>query len=204
MRMKRGTEERFDHRIICSMIKKETAVLDLGCGDGSLMSLLIRERDAQVQGIELDGEAVHRCVERGLTVFQGDIERGLADYPDRSFDDIILNQSMQEVKKVKFVIEESLRVGRRLIVGFPNFAHIGSRSTLFFRGKTPVTDALPHSWDETPNVRFLTIRDFEDFCRSNGLRVLEASYLGARRTLTCCPNLFARNAIYVLSREEKR
>ncbi len=203
MQKKLDIEERFDHRIICGMIKKGSAVLDLGCGDGSLMSLLIRELNAQVQGIELDGEAVHRCVEKGLTVFQGDIESGLADYPDGAFDDVILNQSLQEVKKVDFIIGESLRVGKRVIVGFPNFAHIGSRSTLFFLGKTPITDALPHSWDETPNVRFLSIKDFEDFCRSNGLRVLEAAYLGVRRTLTCCPNLFARNAIYVLSRREK-
>jgi methionine biosynthesis protein MetW len=185
------------------MIGEGAAVLDLGCGDGTLMSLLVREKHARVQGIELDDEAVHRCVEKGLTVFQGDIERGLADYPDGTFDDVILNQSLQEVRNVGFIIEESLRVGQRVIVGFPNFAHIGCRWTLFFRGKTPVTRSLPYSWDETPNVRFLTIRDFEDFCWSNGLRVLATAYLGVRRTLTCCPNLFARNAIYVLSRQGK-
>ncbi|MDT8284490.1 MAG: methionine biosynthesis protein MetW, partial [Thermovirgaceae bacterium] len=196
-------EARIDHQIICDMIQKGATVLDLGCGDGALMSLLMREKDASVQGIELDAEAVQRCVEKGLTVFQGDIESGLADYPDSSFDDIVLNQSMQEVKKADFIIEESLRVGKRVIVGFPNFAHIRSRATLFFRGKTPVTPSLPYSWAETPNVRFLSIRDFEDFCRGNGLRVLEAIYLGVRRTLTCCPNLFARNAIYVLSRQEE-
>lgn len=195
-------EARIDHRIICDMIQKRATVLDLGCGDGALMSLLMREKDASVQGIELDNESVQQCVEKGLTVFHGDIESGLTDYPDQAFDDVILNQSLQEVKKVDFIIGESLRVGKRLIVGFPNFAHICSRMTLFFRGKTPVTPSLPYSWDETPNVRFLTIRDFEDFCRSNGLRVLEAAYLGARRTLTCCPNLFARNAIYALARQD--
>jgi methionine biosynthesis protein MetW len=203
MRRKMDMEDRTDHRIICDMIHERATVLDLGCGNGDLMSLLTREKHAAVQGIELDAESVHRCVEKGLTVFQGNIERGLADYPDGSFDDVILNQSLQEVKKVGIIIEESLRVGGRVIVGFPNFAHIGSRSTLFFRGRTPVTSALPYSWDETPNVRFLSIRDFEDFCRSNGLRVLEAAYLGARGTLTCCPNLFARNAVYVLSRQDK-
>ncbi len=192
--------ERLDHRIICDMVQDGARVLDLGCGDGSLMSLLVRERRASVQGIELDGEAVHRCVEKGLTVFQGDIESGLADYPDGAFDDVILNQSMQEVRKVDLVIGESLRVGRRVIVGFPNFTHLPSRWTIFFRGRTPVTRSLPHHWYETPNVRFLSIRDFEDFCRSKDLRVLKAVYLGADGTLTCCPNLFARDAVFALSK----
>jgi methionine biosynthesis protein MetW len=193
-------KERLDHRIICDLVARDVGVLDLGCGDGSLMSMLVREKNASVQGIELDDEAVHRCVERGLTVFQGDIESGLADYPDHSFDDVILNQSMQEVRKVDFVIQECLRVGKRVIVGFPNFAHINARLTIFFKGKTPVTRSLPHFWYATPNVRFLSIRDFEDFCRSKGLRVLKAVYLGAGRTLTCCPNLFARNAIFVVEK----
>jgi methionine biosynthesis protein MetW len=191
--------ERLDHRIICRLVAPGARVLDLGCGDGDLMSLLVREKGAMVQGIELDGEAVHRCVEKGLTVFQGDIETGLVDYPDRAFDDVILNQSMQEVKKVDVVIGESLRVGRRVIVGFPNFAHLTSRSTLFFRGRTPVTSSLPYYWYETPNVRFLSIRDFDDFCRNKGLRVLDAVYLGRDQILTRLPNLRARNAIYVLT-----
>ncbi|MDD5169387.1 MAG: methionine biosynthesis protein MetW [Syntrophales bacterium] len=193
-------KERLDHRIICNFVQPGTRILDLGCGDGDLMSLLVREKNASVQGIELDGEALQRCVEKGLTVFQGDIETGLVDFPDHAFDDVILNQSMQEVKKVDVVIRESLRVARRVIVGFPNFAHISSRATMFFRGRTPVTPSLPYHWYETPNVRFLSIRDFDDFCRSKGLRILDAVYLGANEVITCCPNLLARNAIYVLTR----
>jgi len=192
--------QRLDHRIICNLVRPDTQVLDLGCGDGSLMSLLIREKSASVQGIELDDEAVHRCIEKGLTVFHGDIESGLADYPDQAFEDVILNQSMQEVKKVDFVIQECLRVGKRVIVGFPNFAQIMSRWSIFFRGRTPVTRSLPHFWYETPNVRFLSIRDFEDFCEHKGLRVLKTVYLGAGRTLTFLPNVFARDAIYVVSK----
>ena len=164
------------------------------------MSLLVREKNASVQGIELDGEAVHRCVEKGLTVFQGDIATGLIDYPDQSFDVVILNQSMQEVKMVDNVIGEALRVAKQVIVGFPNFAHIRSRATLFFLGKTPVTKSLPYHWYETPNVRFLSIRDFDDFCRSKGLRVIEAVYLGADKEVRCSPNLLALNAVYRLSR----
>jgi methionine biosynthesis protein MetW len=193
-------KERLDHWIICTMVDRDSRVLDLGCGDGDLMSMLVREKNASVQGIELDSEALHRCVEKGLTVFQGDIQTGLVDFPDHAFDDVILNQSMQEVKTVDIIIEESLRVAKRVIVGFPNFAHITSRSTLFFQGKTPVTPSLPHYWYETPNVRFLSIRDFDDFCGRKGLRVLKAVYLGADRAITCWPNLLARNAIYMLSK----
>ena len=192
--------ERLDHRIICNLVDPNTRVLDLGCGDGDLMSLLVREKGASVQGIELDGEAVQRCVEKGLTVFQGDIETGLVDYPDYAFDDVILNQSMQEVRKVDVVIRESLRVAKRVIVGFPNFAHLRSRATMFFTGRTPVTPSLPYYWYETPNVRFLSIRDFDDFCRNKKLRVLHAVYLGADKRVTYSPNLLARNAIYVLSK----
>lgn len=194
-------KERLDHRIICNVVGANVRVLDLGCGDGALMSMLVREKNASVQGIELDDEAVHQCVEKGLTVFQGDIESGLADYPDQSFDDVILNQSMQEVRKVDFVIQECLRVGKRVIVGFPNFAHINSRWSIFFRGRTPVTPSLPHFWYETPNVRFLSIRDFEDFCKSKRLHIVNAVYLGDHGTLRCCPNLFARDAIFVLAKE---
>ncbi|NCO51334.1 MAG: methionine biosynthesis protein MetW [Deltaproteobacteria bacterium CG_4_8_14_3_um_filter_51_11] len=203
MRRAEELKERSDHRIICDMVKEGESVLDLGCANGDLMTLLIQVKKASVQGIELDAEAVHRCVERGLTVFHGDIESGLADYPAGSFDCVVLNQSIQEVKNVGFIMAESLRVGRRVIVGFPNFAHISTRLTLFFRGKTPVTNALPHLWHDTPNVRFFSIRDFEDFCRSEGLRVLKAAFLGDRGTLACCPNLFARKAVYLLTGEEK-
>ncbi len=190
---------RLDHRIICDRIRHGASVLDLGCGDGELMLLLVREKQALVQGIELDDEALQRCVEKGLTVYHGDIETGLADFPDQAFDNVILNQSMQEVRKVDEVIGEALRVARRVIVGFPNFAHLFSRSVLFFRGRTPVTPSLPYRWYETPNVRFLSIRDFDDFCRAKGVKVVEAVYLGSNRVVTCRPNLFARNAIYVLS-----
>jgi methionine biosynthesis protein MetW len=191
---------KIDHQIICSMIKDGASVLDLGCGNGDLMSLLVREKNASVQGIELDDTAVRQCIEKGLMVFQGDIESGLTDFPDQSFDDVILNQSMQEVRKVDLVIQESLRIGKRVIVGFPNFAHFYPRWMLFFRGKTPVTKSLPYFWYETPNVRFLSIGDFEDFCRKKHLRILSAVYLGRDNIIRCWPNLFAQNAIFVLAK----
>lgn len=125
-----------DHQIIVDIVAQGARVLDLGCGEGELLAHLRLEKKARVQGIELDEERMHTCVEKGLTVLQGDIESGLVDYPDASFDYVILNQIMQEIKKADFVVQEALRVGRRVIVGFPNFAHWSARLTLFLRGRT--------------------------------------------------------------------
>jgi methionine biosynthesis protein MetW len=194
MRMNR----RRDHEVIATLVPRGSTVLDLGCGEGKLLSLLAREKDAVVEGVELSGAAVQQCIEKGLTVSQGDIEEGLADYPDHSFDTVILNQSLQEVRNVDYVVRESLRVGKRVIVGFPNFAHLASRCTICFRGTTPVTSFLPHYWYETPNVRFFSIKDFRCFCKEKGLCILKEVYLGARGTITSWPNLFARRALFVL------
>ncbi len=187
-----------DHRIIGGIIESASSVLDLGCGTGELLEYLVREKNAKVQGIELNDEAIHRCVEKGLSVFHGDIDSGLSYYPDHAFDYVILNQSLQEVKGVDLVIREALRVGRRVIVGFPNFAHLTSRSLLFFGGKAPTTPALPHAWYSTPNLRFLSIADFKNYCRLRGFRVLDTFYLGKGKRVRILPNLFARNAIFLL------
>ena len=170
-----------DHQIIIDIIHEGAHVLDLGCGNGELLSLLRQHKNALVQGIELDEDQMHPCVEHGLTVLQGDIESGLVDYPDQSFDYVILNQIMQEIKKADFVIQESLRVGKRVIVGFPNFAHIRARLTLFSAGKTPINEALPYYWFETPNIRFLTIRDFIDYCAKKNIIIEQQYYLGKTR-----------------------
>lgn len=188
-----------DHQIIVDIVAQGARVLDLGCGEGELLAHLRLEKKARVQGIELDEERMHTCVEKGLTVLQGDIESGLVDYPDASFDFVILNQIMQEIKKADFVVQEALRVGRRVIVGFPNFAHWSARLTLFLRGRTPINEALPYYWFETPNVRFLTIRDFIDYCTARKITIEQCYYLGKRGRISRLPNWRAQNAVFVLT-----
>ena len=192
---------RMDHRVIFDIIGRRSRVLDLGCGEGDLIALVTEKEGVRVQGIELDPEAVHRCVMRGFSVFHGDIESGLSEYPDESFDWVILNQSMQEVRKVDFVIEECLRVGRNVIVGFPNFAYLTARLSIFLFGRTPVTASLPHRWFDTPNVRFLSIKDFFAFCRGKGITVVAVRFLGKKGIIRLLPNVRALDAIFVLTRK---
>jgi methionine biosynthesis protein MetW len=191
---------RIDHKIIYEIIEPGSRVLDLGCGNGELLYLLASNKNAKAQGIEVSDEAIYQCVKKGLSVFNSDIESGLVEYPDKSFDYVILNQSMQEVTKVDFIIQEALRVGEKVIVGFPNFAYINARLRLFFRGGAPMTKALPHLWYETPNVRSLSISDFKEYCQAKNVRVLKAYYLREKKRIWFWPNLFALNAVFLLTK----
>ena len=189
---------RLDHRIIYSIIEPNSRVLDLGCGEGDLLYPLVRDKQVRAQGIELDDKAIQECVKKGLSVFHDDIEHSLREYPDHSFDYVILNQSMQEVKNVDYVIHEALRIGGKVIVGFPNFANIKSRLMLFFLGRAPITESLPYLWFDTPNVRFLSITDFKDYCAEKDIRIVEVYYLREKEIVHLWPNLLAMNAIFVL------
>lgn len=189
-----------DEKIIYDIIKPGSKALDLGCGDGRLLSLLVEGKKVKAQGIELDEQAIYKCVERGLSVFHSDIDTGLPEYPEQSFDYVILNQSMQEVKKADLVIQEALRVGKNVIVGFPNFAYIKSRAMLFFSGKAPITKSLPYQWYDTPNYRFLSISDFKGYCERKNIKILSSYFLGKKKPVHFWPNLLALNAIFVLAK----
>jgi methionine biosynthesis protein MetW len=191
-----------DYAAILRMVERGSRVLDLGCGKGDLLNLLVKEKAVKAQGIELREESIYECVEKGLTVLHGDIEGGLGEFPDKSFDYVILNQSMQETRNVEFVLKEALRVGKKAIIGFPNMCHWRARFDVFFRGRTPVSPALPYRWHNTPNVHFLSLRDFEEFCREKGLRVMAREGLTARGRARFWPNLFGESAVFSIAAGE--
>ncbi|MFH1380635.1 MAG: methionine biosynthesis protein MetW [Candidatus Omnitrophota bacterium] len=190
--------DRLEHKIISQIVEPGSHVLDLGCGTGELMQLLKEKNHAKAQGIELDEKKIYSCVEKGLNVFHGNIDGGLIEYPDKTFDYVILNQSMQEVKNAGVVIKDALRIGKKVIVGFPNFAYIPARLRLFFKGKTPITASLPYRWYDTPNLHFLTISDFKDFCAEKSIDILSEHYINRKKRIRFSPNLFATDAIFVI------
>jgi methionine biosynthesis protein MetW len=191
---------RLDYKVILDIIEPGSRVLDLGCGDGELMKYLETNKKAKVQGIELSEEAIYKCVEKGLSVFHTDIDSGLSSYPDRSFDYVLLNQSLQQVKRIDFVIDEALRVGAKAIVGFPNFANLKARLMLFFGGRAPVTESLPYQWHNTPNIRSLSIQDFKSFCAQKNIKIIANFNLGPKELVNFWPNLFAENSIFVITK----
>ncbi|MDD5217850.1 MAG: methionine biosynthesis protein MetW [Candidatus Omnitrophica bacterium] len=195
---------RLSHKIICEIVGQGAKVLDLGCGDGDLLKILVDRRAAKVQGIELNEACIYKCVEKGVSVFHGDFESGLKGYPDKSFDYVILNESMQETRNVQFVLHEAMRVGDKVIVGFPNFAFFLGRLRLFFLGKTPITKSLPYRWYSTPNLHFLSLTDFVDFCRDEKIAILKRFYLGKKRRVLFFPNLFAQNCIFMIQDAQAR
>lgn len=197
MKLERGSAEK---RIIFEWVRNESSLLDLGCGNGELLSALIREKNVRAQGIEITEEAVHSCVAAGLSVIQQDIDVGLSEYGDKNFDYVILNQTFQQVKKPDFVLKEALRVGKQVIVGFPNFCYIADRFQIFFRGKVPVTPSLPYEWYDTPNLHFLSIADFNEYCRKRGVTVERSAFVANNRRVRLFPNLLAETGLYLLSK----
>jgi methionine biosynthesis protein MetW len=193
-------EIRIDHKIIAGLVVEGSSVLDLGCGNGELLGKLTTEKAVTCSGIEINDQAVYRCVERGLSVFHGDIDTGIAEYNDKSFDYVVLNQTLQQVKHLETVFNDSLRVGKKVIVGLPNFAHVNSRVQIFFGGKAPVTPSLPFQWYSTPNLHFCSISDFLSYCSGNKIVIERRIYLDGKRRVLFYPNLFAQTAIFVIKK----
>ena len=190
---------RLDHQIISEWVDSGATVLDLGCGSGDLLYVLIKQKGARGHGLEINEQEIYKCMAKGLNVLHGDIEKGLSDYKDRSFDYVILNQSLQQIRSVDAVIKDALRVGKKVIVGFPNFAYYRSRVQIFFGGKTPVNESLPYQWYETPNLHFFSISDFLEYCRTRTIRIERQAFLNKTGQVYLFPNVFAETGLFLIS-----
>jgi methionine biosynthesis protein MetW len=192
--------ERLADGAVFDLIDPGSSVLDLGCGDGNLLLHLVRKKKVRGRGIELDDQAVYRCVAKGLSVFHGNIDSGLQEFGDRAFDYVVLNRSLQQVRRPAAVLDEALRVGGAVIVAFPNFAHYSVRFQLFFSGRTPVTHSLPYVWYDTPNLHFLSISDFRAYCKEKSLTVVNKLFLNSTNAVRTLPNLLAETGIFCIHR----
>jgi methionine biosynthesis protein MetW len=197
---------RVDLLLIAEMVSPGARVLDVGCGDGTLLRLLSEKRGVDGRGIELSQAGVNSCVAQGLSVIQGDADTDLVHYPDLAFDFAILSQTLQATYSPRHVLEQLLRIGKRAVVSFPNFGHWRVRGQLLFGGQMPLTDNLPDHWYDTPNIHLCTIKDFRGLCKDVGACVERAVALNAygRKLGVSMPafaqNLFGEQAVFLLSR----
>lgn len=190
--------ERPDFHIIGEIIEPGSRVLDLGCGEGELLAWLTEHKHVLARGVEISPAQVRRAIARGVSVYQGDINEGLADYPDKAFDYVILSQTLQETRAPLQLLQELLRVGRRAIISFPNFGHWAVRIPMLINGQAPKTRLFPHNWYNSPNIRFLSINDFEDLCREHHFPIERRYFLAGARRVSTFPNLLAQTAVFLL------
>ncbi|MEO7649535.1 MAG: methionine biosynthesis protein MetW [Bryobacteraceae bacterium] len=191
---------RSDYAIIGEIVEPNTMVLDLGCGEGELLEWLAVNKGIDARGVEMSGAKVQRAIARGVSVYQGDIDEGLADYPDEAFDYVILSQTLQETRAPLRVLREMLRVGRRAIVAFPNFGHWSVRFSMLFSGKAPRTKLFPHDWYDSPNIHVLSVNDFEALAVKEGLTVERRYCLAGHRRISAFQNLRAEVAVFLVRR----
>ncbi|RLA39770.1 MAG: methionine biosynthesis protein MetW [Gammaproteobacteria bacterium] len=195
---------RIDLDILQQWIPVGGRVLDLGCGDGTLMSSLADNRQASGYGLEIDAEQITACISRGVNVIETDLNDGLDNFQNDSFDTVIMTYSLQVMRRPDQLIDEMLRVGKECIVTFPNFGNIRTRSYLMLRGRMPVTKQLSHQWYDTPNIHFCTVHDFDALCAEKNIRILHREVVTERfpdkQLKGLWPNLFGETAIYHLAK----
>jgi methionine biosynthesis protein MetW len=190
--------ERPDFHVIGEIVEPGSRVLDLGCGEGELLAWLVENKRVLARGVEISPAQVRRAIARGVSVYQGDIDEGLADYPDKAFDYVILSQTLQETRSPLQVLREMLRVGRRAIISFPNFGHWNVRFAMLLNGQAPKTKLFPYNWYNSPNIHFLSINDFEDLCREHAFPIERRYFLTGARHVKAFPNLIAQTAVFLL------
>ena len=195
---------RLDLKLIPKWVATNSRVLDLGCGDGLLLQTLTSEKQVTALGVEIDAEPITRCISRGLNVVEQDLNQGLGNFHDNSFDTVIMAHALQTMRNPHLVLDEMLRVGRECIVTFPNFGHWRCRFHLGLRGHMPVSKFLPYSWFDTPNIHFCTVTDFEKLCADKHIRILNRAVVGNQdkrsKFADWWPNLFGVTAVYRISK----
>lgn len=189
---------RSDYAIISELIEPGSRVLDLGCGDGALLEWLAQNKGVDARGIEIDSRKVQFAIARGVSVYQSDIEEALAGYPNGSFDYVILSQTLQETRRPLEVLRQMLRIGKHAVVAFPNFGHWAVRLSMLLTGRAPRTRCFPHHWFESPNIHFLTIRDFEELAIEQSWIVERKIFVSGLRTGTWMANLMAEVAVFLV------
>ena len=183
-----------EFKIIADLINEKSRVLDVGCGDGELMSFIYKNITQDVRGIEISKNNVQKCISKGLTVIEGDAEKDLFQFPDSSYDFVVLSQTLQAFLNPEKVLDELLRVGRKAIVTIPNFGHWRVRLNLLLKGTMPITKTLPHKWHNTPNLHMCTIKDFSNFCEDKKINFIKSLALNKERVLNISKsNLEIRN-----------
>lgn len=197
--------KKYIQKQVIKEINKSSKVLDLGCGDGRLLEFLVNKKKVNAYGIDIKFDNIISCTQKGLSVFHGDLNEGLPGFSDNSFDTVILSQTLQQVQDPQLLLNEMLRVGKKGIVTFPNFAHYTVRFNLMFKGKAPKTKQLPYEWYDTPNIRVLSIKNFKELCKKLDIKIekeipifsnmLERILLPNRLT-----NLLAREGMFVISK----
>jgi methionine biosynthesis protein MetW len=192
---------RGDFAIISELIEPGTKVLDLGCGDGDLLAWLAENRRVEARGIELSATRVQKAIARGVSVYQGNIEESIGEYPDGAFDYVILSQTLQETAHPLFVLREMLRIGRHAIVVFPNFAHWRVRLAHLLSGRAPKTGLFPYDWYDSPNIHFLTVLDFEALVRKQNWQIEREYFLSGHHPVRLLPNLRAETAVFLIRKD---
>ena len=188
--------------LIANWIESKSRLLDLGCGDGSLLKTLIDQLQVRGYGLEIDPVSINNCIRKGINVIEQDLNSGLKNLNDGSFDTVLMTQTLQSLRYPHLVLDEMLRIGNQAIITFPNFGHWRTRASLLFNGRMPVTKQLSYQWYDTPNIHFFTYKDFETLCVERKIKIVGRVFLGGYSSTLgldgVWPNLFAQTAIYRL------